>query len=216
MSVVGCSMIEKTPEAIKKTVVAKVGDRKITKGELDSCISGVLEQFKQQYGDNFQQNSQVKEQLKAIRTNFARQIGMNEVYKQEALKLKAIKNEEELNKELNNKIAELKKQNNIKDDAQFEKFAKSQGFGIDGIKQWLLQQVLGKKIGDELTKNIKVDDKEVEKRSEEHTSELQSRQYLVCRLLLEKKKKKTYIYIIQHPKLPIAYNLRRVYKMKRV
>src|SRR3712207_8194589 len=28
-------------------------------------------------------------------------------------------------------------------------------------------------------------------RSEEHTSELQSRQYLVCRLLLEKKKKPT-------------------------
>src|SRR3712207_8310777 len=28
-----------------------------------------------------------------------------------------------------------------------------------------------------------------EDRSEEHTSELQSRQYLVCRLLLEKKKK---------------------------
>src|SRR3712207_7308009 len=36
-------------------------------------------------------------------------------------------------------------------------------------------------------------------RSEEHTSELQSRQYLVCRLLLEKKKRKhvyfgTYLY----------------------
>src|SRR3989449_3336688 len=29
-------------------------------------------------------------------------------------------------------------------------------------------------------------------RSEEHTSELQSRLHLVCRLLLEKKKKKTY------------------------
>src|SRR3712207_8030300 len=29
-------------------------------------------------------------------------------------------------------------------------------------------------------------------RSEEHTSELQSRQYLVCRLLLEKKKKNKY------------------------
>src|SRR3712207_7154252 len=34
-------------------------------------------------------------------------------------------------------------------------------------------------------------------RSEEHTSELQSRQYLVCRLLLEKKKKKhIQVYII--------------------
>src|SRR2546425_2775840 len=30
------------------------------------------------------------------------------------------------------------------------------------------------------------------KRSEEHTSELQSLAYLVCRLLLEKKKKRTY------------------------
>src|ERR1035437_10417127 len=30
-------------------------------------------------------------------------------------------------------------------------------------------------------------------RSEEHTSELQSRQYLVCRLLLEKKKKKKHV-----------------------
>src|SRR3712207_8685610 len=33
-----------------------------------------------------------------------------------------------------------------------------------------------------------------ETRSEEHTSELQSRQYLVCRLLLEKKKNTHYVY----------------------
>src|SRR3712207_7721522 len=35
-------------------------------------------------------------------------------------------------------------------------------------------------------------------RSEEHTSELQSRQYLVCRLLLEKKKKNHYISYSSH------------------
>src|SRR3712207_7196476 len=33
----------------------------------------------------------------------------------------------------------------------------------------------------------------IQARSEEHTSELQSRQYLVCRLLLEKKKTNKYI-----------------------
>src|SRR3712207_7778686 len=33
-------------------------------------------------------------------------------------------------------------------------------------------------------------------RSEEHTSELQSRQYLVCRLLLEKKKQVTSMFIV--------------------
>src|SRR5690606_41383226 len=36
-------------------------------------------------------------------------------------------------------------------------------------------------------------------RSEEHTSELQSRENLVCRLLLEKKKKKTAHYSPIHP-----------------
>src|SRR5258707_3695769 len=39
------------------------------------------------------------------------------------------------------------------------------------------------------------------KRSEEHTSELQSRQYLVCRLLLDKKKKH-----IQRPPVPRQYH----------
>src|SRR3712207_8292575 len=39
-------------------------------------------------------------------------------------------------------------------------------------------------------------------RSEEHTSELQSRQYLVCRLLLEKKKNKTLFLTPHIPNLP--------------
>src|SRR3712207_7058918 len=39
-------------------------------------------------------------------------------------------------------------------------------------------------------------------RSEEHTSELQSRQYLVCRLLLEKKKKSKILLIRYCTSLP--------------
>src|SRR3712207_7282336 len=38
-------------------------------------------------------------------------------------------------------------------------------------------------------------------RSEEHTSELQSRQYLVCRLLLEKKKTITQLLTLTHSRL---------------
>src|SRR3712207_8458340 len=39
-----------------------------------------------------------------------------------------------------------------------------------------------------LTPHVAAGGIEMRRRSEEHTSELQSRQYLVCRLLLEKKK----------------------------
>src|SRR6266436_316585 len=42
-------------------------------------------------------------------------------------------------------------------------------------------------------------------RSEEHTSELQSRLHLVCRLLLEKKKKKISTQINTQSLIPLAY-----------
>src|SRR3989442_6034839 len=53
-------------------------------------------------------------------------------------------------------------------------------------------------------------------RSEEHTSELQSRPHLVCRLLLEKKKKKSrkYLLWIQHNQ--IRFHMRRRNKHMRV
>src|SRR3712207_9000065 len=44
----------------------------------------------------------------------------------------------------------------------------------------------GRQVGEARTGSV------LEARSEEHTSELQSRQYLVCRLLLEKKKRNIY------------------------
>src|SRR3712207_8490701 len=46
--------------------------------------------------------------------------------------------------------------------------------------------------------DIAADRARAEPRSEEHTSELQSRQYLVCRLLLEKKKTMIVIISISH------------------
>src|SRR5438270_7496664 len=54
---------------------------------------------------------------------------------------------------------------------------------------FLLEQ-LGARIAEQLF-GLRIDEHDpAEKRSEEHTSELQSQSNLVCRLLLEKKKKK--------------------------
>src|SRR3712207_8685054 len=44
-------------------------------------------------------------------------------------------------------------------------------------------------------------------RSEEHTSELQSRQYLVCRLLLEKKKKDNPFYPLQNRVITTSFQV---------
>src|SRR3712207_7140098 len=58
---------------------------------------------------------------------------------------------------------------------------------------------------------LQLEPREPEDRSEEHTSELQSRQYLVCRLLLEKKKKSCRNFTtseIIRPSIPTAYSIK--------
>src|SRR3712207_8267234 len=61
------------------------------------------------------------------------------------------------------------------------------GEGGDAQRDRQLERLAGEGVADLAAQALGQD---VRRRSEEHTSELQSRQYLVCRLLLEKKKKK--------------------------
>src|SRR5207249_5174292 len=65
---------------------------------------------------------------------------------------------------------------------------------------WRCRETVNERISDRLNNRI---------RSEEHTSELQSRFDLVCRLLLEKKKKKICLLYLQPPSpdavVPVAF-----------
>src|SRR5690606_41942061 len=69
------------------------------------------------------------------------------------------------------------------------------GIGLENLRDWMDAGAVGAGIGGALAKPIFTEtdrerciDTAREFRSEEHTSELQSRENLVCRLLLEKKK----------------------------
>src|SRR3712207_229478 len=94
--------------------------------------------------------------------------------------------EEEINKVMENIIRVIDKEA-----IRLAKLANQEtGFGKwedKVIKNKFASNIVYNHIKDMKTIGILNDDKE-NKRSEEHTSELQSRQYLVCRLLLEKKK----------------------------
>ncbi|KGM97140.1 peptidylprolyl isomerase [Clostridium novyi A str. 4552] len=170
VSAVGCSMIEKTPEAINKTVVAKVGDKKITKGELDSNfgVKRYAEQFKAQYGDNYAENPQVKEQLKQVKLAVVQQMAAQEALKQEAEKLKLVPKEDELKKEADKKIQQMKKEQNIKTEQDFEKVVKASGFTKEGFENLVKDNIILEKLQNELTKNVKVDEKEMQKYYETH------------------------------------------------
>ena len=60
---VGCNMVQKTPEAIQKTVVAKVGDEKITMADINTELEPQINQLKEQYGEDYLNSDEVKKQL---------------------------------------------------------------------------------------------------------------------------------------------------------
>src|SRR2546422_8491354 len=65
-----------------------------------------------------------------------------------------------------------------------------------------------REVGDRDDRLLRAGSRVLHLRSEEHTSELQSRLHLVCRLLLEKKKKKTTLQ-------PVDYKTRHVEEIDR-
>src|SRR3712207_8035070 len=68
------------------------------------------------------------------------------------------------------------------------------GWGYPHVHQTGTSTLDGERDGLAVHARRKGDQHAYHGRSEEHTSELQSRQYLVCRLLLEKKKKYNHLY----------------------
>lgn len=104
VSIVGCKMIQKTPEAIQNEVLAKVGDQKITRGDLDKAMEPMLAQVKKQYGDNFMDNADVKKQYIAAEKQQLDGMVDQAVVLQEAVKLKTVPSDADLQKQIDERI----------------------------------------------------------------------------------------------------------------
>ena len=158
-SLAGCNMIEKTPEAIKNTVVAKVDKENITLGKVDEKLGPAMEQLKKKYGQDYKKNSEAVEQLFKVRKQTLENMVMEKVFVEEANKLKLAPPEAELNKEIDTTIEGYKKQFGDK----YEEILKAQGLNNDTIKDFVKNQILIKKASDYAVKDVKVTDADAEK-----------------------------------------------------
>ena len=119
-------MIEKTPEAIAKTVLAKVGDVKITRGDVDKQLASTLDYMKEQYGDDYENNEDVIETLKSYRQSTLESLVEQEVLRQKMKDFDIDYSDEDLEKDANEKIEEAK--SNYDDEKEFLKELKKAGY----------------------------------------------------------------------------------------
>lgn len=158
-SVVGCKMIQKTPEAIQNTVIAKVGDEKITKGNIDKELKSYLDQFAAQYGDNYEEDPKLKEVLHQYRVKMMNTLINEKILLKKAKDLNLIPEQAELDKEIQERIDQLKTTYGTEEN--FKKALDSFGYTDETFKKFIENQVISQKATDYIFKDIKISDEDV-------------------------------------------------------
>jgi foldase protein PrsA len=155
-SLIGCNMIEKTPEGVAKSVVAKVFDVKITRGQVDEQLAAAIKQLETQYGANYQSNAEAMEQLKAQKQQVLEGMITEKIILHKAEELKITPTEAKLNEEVNKQLADIKK--SFETDAKYKEALTQANLTEEALKARIKPSVIQDAVYNEVTKAVKVDE----------------------------------------------------------
>lgn len=170
-SMVGCNLIKKTPEAIQNTVLAKVGDEKITLADVDAELKADIDYLKETYGEDFESkiDDELKAKLKEVRKQVLEALVEEKVLYLEAEKKGLIPTQEELDKEVAERTAEI--QEAWGGEESFKQAKEYYGYTDETFKEFLENQVVIQKVKDDMFKDINITDDQINKYYEEHKDE---------------------------------------------
>lgn len=163
-SLAGCNMIERTPESKRKVVLAKVNNEKITRGDLDDSMKSTLEYLKTQYGEDFETNEDIKEDLKSAREEELDFMVLRALLVQYGKDNNLLMTDEEAKKKLDEQIQALIKVAGSKE-AYEKKIKSSYGMTVEEYEAFLKEIVIASDVNDklreEVSKDVTVSDEEI-------------------------------------------------------
>ena len=155
-SLIGCNMIEKTPEGIAKSTVAKVFDAKITRGQVDAQLSGVIKQLETQYGADYKSNTEAMTQLTTQKQQVLEGLITEKIVNHKAEELKLMPTEAKLTQEVNKQLAEIKK--SLGTDAKYKEALAQANLTEEALKARIKPSVIQDALYTEITKNVKTNE----------------------------------------------------------
>lgn len=165
-AVVGCSMVEKTEEGIKKSVVAKVYKQKITLGEVDENLGLVLKQVVENYGKDYAKNEEAMTYLLQERNKMLDTLVNDVIFRNKAEEFGILPKEEELDTKAKEKLASIKE--SFESDEKYQSALTSTGFTEEQFIKELKLSLVSDTVYEEATKDVKVTDEQVKKYYEEN------------------------------------------------
>lgn len=167
-SIAGCSMIEKTPQAIQKSAVAVVNGEKITREDLDKDPNTlqIMQQAKQQYGEDYAKNEEAKSAIKTQKEQILDNMITQKVLAQKAKELNLYPTDAKVKTDAEAQISKMKKQSFGNDETKYKQALTQQGFTEQSLEDMFITQIRNQEIQDNiskyLVKGIKITDKQIE------------------------------------------------------
>lgn len=161
-SIAGCKMIEKTPEAIQKTVLAKVGGDKITMADVNSELQADIDYLTETYGEDYENNidDSLKEQLKKARKQVLEQLVNDEVLITKGTELGYIPSDEELSTAIEEEKAKFTEayggEEGLKEALEYY------GMSDEKFDSFIENLVKTDKVKEAMIKDVTVSDEEIE------------------------------------------------------
>ena len=161
-SITGCKMIEKTPEAIQKTVLAKVGNEKITMGDINSELQADIDYLIETYGEDYEttMDDTLKEQLKTARQSVLEQLVNEKVLIDKGTELGYIPSDEELKADIEEERSNFVEAYGGEDGLKtaLEQIGKDEEY----LNDLITKMVKTEKVKEAITKDVTVSDEEIE------------------------------------------------------
>jgi foldase protein PrsA len=130
----------KIPGTIQKTVVATVGNEKITKDDLDKEISKYDDQLKKQLGADYSTNNNVKEQLMQMKQQYLNEMVTGKIMLIKAAELNVKPSDENINKQIDNQIGQIKAR--YAEKGQYESVLQKGGMTEETLKESIKKQII--------------------------------------------------------------------------
>lgn len=165
---VGCSMVEKTEEGIRKTVVAKVYNKKITAGEVDDNLGLVLKQVEAAYGEDYKNNEEAMSYLLKQRLSMLDTLVNDVIFRNKAEEFGLLPTDEELVTKAEEKLASIKE--SFESEETFQSALSATGFTEEQFIQELKLSIVSDVVYEEATKEVTVTEEEEKKYYEENKS----------------------------------------------
>lgn len=166
VGVPGCQLISKTAEGEKKAVVAKVGNEKITKGELDEKFAPYLTRIEKEKGKDYVNSKEGQDAIKQQKVQFLDQVVNDKLVLQKGKELNVIPDD----KTVDAKTKEMM-DSSIQSVGGEEKFKQqvqdALGMSVDDyrkfVRDYMVVQLTEEKLNENVTKDVTVSDDDASK-----------------------------------------------------